>query len=80
MSMQRCDTNKDQKLSEAELTSESCGFTKEDFIDADNNKDGYFSQEDMAVLSLLRNFRRLDTNQDRFLSFDEFKKNSRVYY
>ena len=80
MSMHRCDTNKDRKLSEVELTSKVCGFTKEDFMDADHNKDGYFSQEDMAVLNLLRNFRRLDTNQDGFLSFEEFKKNARVYY
>jgi len=80
MSMHRCDTNKDRKLSEVELTSKVCGFTKEEFIEVDHNKDGYFSQEDMAVLNLLRNFRRLDSNQDGFLSFEEFNKNSRVYY
>jgi len=79
MSMQRCDTNKDRKLSEAELTSESCGFTKEDFIESDHNKDGYFSHEDMAILNLLRNFKRLDSNQDEFLSFDEFRKNLGLY-
>ena len=80
MSMQRCDTNKDRKISEAELTTENCGFTKEEFIKVDYNKDGYFSQEDMATFNLLRNFRRLDSNQDGFLSFEEFKKSSRVYY
>ena len=80
MSMHRCDTDKDSKISEAELTTESCGFTKEDFIKSDLNKDGYFSHEDMVLLNLLRNFKRLDSNQDGFLSFDEFKTNSRVYY
>ncbi len=77
MSMYKCDTNKDGKLSEAEITTESCGFSKEDLIANDHNKDGYFSQKDMAIVSMLRQFKRMDRNKDKVLDFSEFMRNGR---
>jgi hypothetical protein len=79
MSMRKCDTDRDGKLSEAEMTSESCGFSKEDLTENDHDKDGYFSQKDMAILHILRNFKRMDRNKDKMLDFSEFKRNNRAF-
>jgi Ca2+-binding EF-hand superfamily protein len=67
-----CDTNRDRKLSEEEAV--SCNFSKEVFKESDKNKDGFFSEEDMTIFNLLRQFKRIDKNGDDYLDIKEFQE------
>jgi len=58
----QCDKDKDRKLNQEEAL--SCGFTKKEFQANDLNKDGFFGQEDMKILQVVRQFQYMDKNHD----------------
>ena len=76
--MSQCDSNKDGKMSESEAV--SCGFNKKLFQENDINKDGFFGQEDIKVLQVIRQFKRIDQNHDGYLDINEFQKGNRAIY
>jgi len=73
----QCDSDKDRKLNQTEAL--SCGFTKKEFQENDLNHDGFFDQEDMKILQVVRQFQHIDQNHDGYLNMDEFQKRDRVF-
>ena len=68
----RCDSNNDNALNEAEATSKSCGFSHEEFVKFDINRDGLFSHKDREYLHVKNRLERFDINKDGYLNALEF--------
>jgi len=69
-----CDDNHDGQLNQVEATAERCGFTEEEFLEADVSKDGLFSNEDMLLKDKMKQFETLDSDSDGQLNFTEWIK------
>jgi len=68
----QCNKNDDNVLSEAEATSRNCGFSHEEFVKYDANKDGLFSHKDREYLQMKDRLKRFDLDNDGYLNPLEF--------
>jgi Ca2+-binding EF-hand superfamily protein len=73
-SIDECDSNRDFKLDKSEATAEKCGFTEEEFLEADANKDGQFEYKDIGLIDTVRLFHEVDEDNNGKLDFDEWIK------
>jgi len=69
-----CDVDLNSNLSMEEMTAPKCGFTKEDFIENDYDKDGRFTTEDLNYRKYLRAFHQANVDGDKGVSLEEYKK------
>jgi Ca2+-binding EF-hand superfamily protein len=67
-----CDSNGDYKLDKLEVTVKECGFTEEEFLKSDINKDGYFENKDMDLLVKAKRFQEADRDANGELDFNEW--------
>ena len=72
-----CDKDNNSHLDEKEMTSKECGFTKQDFMDNDYDKDNWYTSEDLDYSRYMRTFHKANTNKDKGLDAEEFKVRSK---
>jgi len=73
-SIEECDDNRDSKLDKSEATAKKCGFTEEEFLKSDANKDGQFEFKDVRILNKAKFFKKIDDDNNGKLDFDEWIK------
>ena len=72
INLYNCDKNRDHALNEAEATGRNCGFTHEEFIKHDLNKDGLFSDKDRTYRSMQERIKWFDLDKNGYLNALEF--------
>jgi len=73
-SINECDSNLDSKLDKSEVTAEKCGFTEEEFLEADFTKDGLFDFKDVELMYTIKFFKKIDEDDNGKLDFYEWIK------
>ena len=71
-SLNECDKNHDAKLDTLEVTAKECGFTEEEFLEADSNRDGHFEYKDIELIDKIKRFNRVDKDGSGKLEFYEW--------
>jgi len=71
-SIDECDDNRDFKIDKSEATAKKCGFTEEEFVEADANKDGQFETKDVRRLNKAKFFKKIDEDNNGKLDFYEW--------
>jgi len=71
-SIDECDDNRDFKIDKSEATAKKCGFTEEEFLKADANKDGQFETKDVRRLNKAKFFKKIDEDNNGKLDFYEW--------
>jgi len=68
-----CDKDLNSHLDEKEMTSEECGFSKQDFKNYDYDQDNWYTKEDLNYKYYMRTFYKADIDKDKSLDLGEFK-------